>query len=165
MDMDKLAKVLALADSSSEGEALNAVRAARQMLAKAGMSFQDIAHAARGRSSIGTRWDVDPAPVSASVAAALQRQVNGLKVDLGLVQVRLNERTEEATRWQQRAEELQGLIESFETKAERRRQRVVQTLGELRVLRELLDRYMKSPDAPLRDTAGGHHPAAPEHAD
>ncbi len=41
LDRDKLEKVLALADSSSEGEALAALRLARGMLADAGREFRD----------------------------------------------------------------------------------------------------------------------------
>jgi len=42
LDLDKLAKVLALADSSSDGEALAALRLARGMLAAAGLEFRDL---------------------------------------------------------------------------------------------------------------------------
>jgi DNA-binding transcriptional MerR regulator len=47
MDPDKLAKVLALAESDHQGEAQSALRAARIMLARAGLSFRDLAVAAR----------------------------------------------------------------------------------------------------------------------
>lgn len=42
----RLLKVLALADSSHDGEAVAAVRAARQLLAQEGMSFADLANGA-----------------------------------------------------------------------------------------------------------------------
>ncbi|MBP7251968.1 MAG: hypothetical protein KBA75_00625 [Alphaproteobacteria bacterium] len=42
----RLLKVLALADSSHDGEAVAAVRAARQLLAQDGMSFADLANGA-----------------------------------------------------------------------------------------------------------------------
>lgn len=42
LNAGKLAKVLALADSQQEGEALAAVRKAGEMLAKAGLSFTDL---------------------------------------------------------------------------------------------------------------------------
>ncbi len=42
LDRNKLAKVLALADSSSDGEALAALRRARGMLAEAGLEFRDL---------------------------------------------------------------------------------------------------------------------------
>ncbi len=42
LDRDKLAKVLALVDSSSDGEALAALRLARGMLAEAGLEFRDL---------------------------------------------------------------------------------------------------------------------------
>jgi hypothetical protein len=44
--VDQLDKVLALADSSHEGEAVGAVRKARQMLSRDGLSFGDLARAA-----------------------------------------------------------------------------------------------------------------------
>lgn len=47
MDPDKLAKVLAMAESEHQGEALSALRAARIMLSRAGMSFKDLAAGAR----------------------------------------------------------------------------------------------------------------------
>lgn len=43
VDPDKFAKVLALVESDHHGEAQSALRAARIMLAKAGMSFRDLA--------------------------------------------------------------------------------------------------------------------------
>lgn len=47
MDPDKLAKVLAMAESDHQGEALSALRAARIMLSRAGMTFKDLAAGAR----------------------------------------------------------------------------------------------------------------------
>lgn len=50
MDPDKLAKVLAMAESDHQGEALSALRAARIMLSRAGLSFRDLAQMARSGS-------------------------------------------------------------------------------------------------------------------
>lgn len=47
MDPEKLAKVLAMAESEHQGEALSALRAARIILARGGMTFRDLALAAR----------------------------------------------------------------------------------------------------------------------
>lgn len=47
LNTDKLAKALALAASDQDGEALNALRSARSMLAAAGMTFVDVAEAVR----------------------------------------------------------------------------------------------------------------------
>lgn len=43
---EQLDKILALADSSHDGEAVGAVRMARQMLSRDGLSFSDLARAA-----------------------------------------------------------------------------------------------------------------------
>ncbi len=47
MDLEKFAKVLALAESDHHGEAQSALRAARIMLARAGLTFRDLAATAR----------------------------------------------------------------------------------------------------------------------
>jgi len=51
LDIARFAKVLALAGSSSDGEALAALRKARSMLAAAKMSFTDVAQ------SLDTGWN------------------------------------------------------------------------------------------------------------
>lgn len=51
---DQLDKVLALADSTHDGEALGALRMARRMLSRDGLSFADLAQAAR-RMSVNAR--------------------------------------------------------------------------------------------------------------
>lgn len=53
--VDQLDKVLALADSIHDGEAIGAVRMARQMLSRDGLSFGDLARAA---SSHRTRFSL-----------------------------------------------------------------------------------------------------------
>lgn len=62
MDPEKLAKVLALAESDHQGEAQSALRAARIMLARAGLSFRDLAAAAR-KPETGTEPPTYPPPV------------------------------------------------------------------------------------------------------
>ncbi len=47
MDLEKFAKVLALAESDHHGEAQSALRAARIMLARAGLTFRDLAASAK----------------------------------------------------------------------------------------------------------------------
>ncbi|NBO19413.1 MAG: hypothetical protein EBV03_09345 [Proteobacteria bacterium] len=50
---DQLDKILALADSTHEGEAVGAVRMARQILSRDGLSFADLAKAATGKPRFG----------------------------------------------------------------------------------------------------------------
>ena len=63
MDPDKFAKVLAMAESDHHGEAQSALRAARIMLSRAGLSFRDLA--AMARESDG--WPVPPPEQAAFV--------------------------------------------------------------------------------------------------
>jgi hypothetical protein len=50
---DQLDKILALADSVHDGEAVVAVRMARQLLSRDGLSFSDLAKAATGKPRFG----------------------------------------------------------------------------------------------------------------
>lgn len=71
MDPDKFAKVLALADSNHHGEAQSALRAARIMLARAGLTFRDLADRARQpewTAPVQPAPSPPPAPVSPSTA-------------------------------------------------------------------------------------------------
>lgn len=73
MDADKLAKVLAMVDSDHHGEAVSALRAARSMLAREGMTFRDLADSLRSgnpsaepeagstTTAYGARFDEDAA--------------------------------------------------------------------------------------------------------
>ena len=54
MDPEKFAKVLALAESDHHGEAQSALRAARIMLARSGLTFRDLATMARTSGSFPT---------------------------------------------------------------------------------------------------------------
>jgi chromosome segregation ATPase len=49
---EQLDKILALADSNHDGEAVVAVRKARQMLIRDGLSFSDLARAASSRQNV-----------------------------------------------------------------------------------------------------------------
>lgn len=71
MDPDKFAKVLALADSNHHGEAQSALRAARIMLARAGLTFRDLADRARQPETpapVSPATSVRPAAASPSTA-------------------------------------------------------------------------------------------------
>ncbi|MEI6557421.1 MAG: hypothetical protein WCO00_03365 [Rhodospirillaceae bacterium] len=63
MDPEKFAKVLAMAESDHHGEAQSALRAARIMLARAGLTFRDLA--AMARESDG--WPTPPVEQAAFV--------------------------------------------------------------------------------------------------
>jgi hypothetical protein len=78
LDMERLAKVLALAGSDVDGEALAAIRRARKMLQAANMSFTDIAQSLGGGTKIAgesgelTRLRVRLADAEALIRTYLQ---------------------------------------------------------------------------------------------
>jgi plasmid stabilization system protein ParE len=115
MDPDKLAKVLAMVESDHAGEAISALRAARIILARAGMSFRDLAQGARPR--VPDVSPPKPAPPAAppppdQMVSGLRRQVADLERELGAVRRQLDKANtetdrlkEEANRWRQLARE------------------------------------------------------------
>lgn len=87
MDADKLAKVLALAESDHQGEALSALRAARIILSRDGLSFRDLALAMSPATPAPAArpQPQEPPPPPArrpsdeSLILGLRRQVNDLE--------------------------------------------------------------------------------------
>ncbi|HYD29964.1 MAG TPA: hypothetical protein VEB64_03800 [Azospirillaceae bacterium] len=138
MDVDKLAKVLAMLDSANDGEAVAAWRAARQMLNKEGMTFQDIALATKGRDGL-KRSGFGGGLFSPGLSNdALQGQVRSLKTDLGDLQARFNDQVASTQRWQQRAEELQRSLNRHEADKQRLQAKLRPILEELTALRDIL---------------------------
>ncbi|SMH56014.1 hypothetical protein [Azospirillum agricola] len=115
MDPDKLAKVLAMAESEHQGEALSALRAARIMLSRAGLSFRDLAERARPSDPAGPAPDptivVTPAapaqpPPPDQLVQGLRRQVRDLELELATLRRQLDKAAgdsdrhrDEADRW------------------------------------------------------------------
>lgn len=75
MDADKFAKVLALIDSDHHGEAMSALRAARSMLARDGMTFHDLASTLRHNGA--QRHEPPPPPPPPSEPASAQAGTGG----------------------------------------------------------------------------------------
>ena len=123
MDPDKLAKVLAMAESEHQGEALSALRAARIMLSRAGLSFRDLAQGARpagARSApaseppptVVTPAPPDRPPPPDQLVQGLRRQVKdleleiaGLKRQLEKTSGEMERQRDEADRWRSLARE------------------------------------------------------------
>ncbi|MEI8397208.1 MAG: hypothetical protein WCF85_20990 [Rhodospirillaceae bacterium] len=122
MDPEKFAKVLALAESDHHGEAQSALRAARIMLGRAGLSFRDLARLARESGGLLAPPPSPPRVVEAadslepaeSVAErqALRLQIQELETKLlDLEETVVRQRTElarqrqEAKRWHKLARE------------------------------------------------------------
>jgi len=135
MDPDKLAKVLAMAESDHQGEALSALRAARIMLARAGLSFRDLARGARPTPA------AEPSPSAASappdrppppdqLVQGLRRQVRDLELEVAGLKRQLEKSSgdmerqrEEVDRWRtlarETAEKLWDLGKALERKHSR----------------------------------------------
>ena len=121
MDPEKFAKVLALVDSEHHGESKSALRAARIMLARAGLSFRDLADLARQPAG----WlvvpeaapIVTPPPPSSAVTVAaqddaLRRQLRSLETQVRELEAtverqrrELARQGQEVTRWHKLAQE------------------------------------------------------------
>ena len=118
MDLDKFAKVLAMAESDHAGEALSALRAARVMLARSGLNLRDLADSMRTNSH---RMPESPPPepeVSVEVVTVpvpsethvrlvreLEFQVRDLQRQVERQRTDLDRHRTEARRWRRIAKE------------------------------------------------------------
>lgn len=124
--VEQLDKVLALADSSHEGEAIGAVRMARQILSRDGLSFSDLARAASFRSKFTmplSLFSSQTVHLEAQVAR-LQQQVYDLK----------NEKENQILQiefWRKRAAELEQQLNLSNSESQRWRQLARETIEKL----------------------------------
>ncbi len=96
--LEKLNKVLALADSSHEGEAMAALRATRTLLKYRGISLSDLLQEAmQMRGTAIQRPSMD-------VVVSLQREIIQLQQKVSQLQMELREQQSEARHWRQKAE-------------------------------------------------------------
>ena len=113
--LTQLDKVLALADSNHDGEAVVAVRKARQLLSRDGLSFGDLARAASRKPGMSLPFGFR----SASTVTHLEVEVVRLRQKLDDLQDAMQTKTAQAEQWRRRAEELE--IKSQTSQAEARR--------------------------------------------
>jgi hypothetical protein len=136
MDADKLAKVLALAESEHQGEALSALRAARVILARSGMSFRDLAHALTPPKPAAPPPRQEPPPPPArpepdeTVVLGLRRQVFDLERENASLARKLerlrgenDHNREEVGRWRSLAQETAEKLWDLGKALERRHSR------------------------------------------
>lgn len=134
MDPDKLAKVLAMVESEHQGEAVSALRAARIMLSRAGMSFRDLAAGARPRPerqeppAVATPPAKPPPPDEVVLGlrrqvADLEREVASLKRQLDKSTGELDRQKDEVERWRSLARETAEKLWDLGKALERRRMR------------------------------------------
>ncbi|CAO3415972.1 hypothetical protein [Azospirillum endophyticum] len=158
MDPDKLAKVLAMAESEHQGEALSALRAARIMLSRAGLSFRDLAERARmpappaPEPPAATQPSADPPgapapqPPPDELVRGLRRQVKDLELELATLRRQLDKaagdadrQREESDRWRTLARETAEKLWDMGKALERKHSRHADTDKRRAVLELLQD--------------------------
>lgn len=131
--VDQLDKVLALVDSSHEGEAVGAVRMARQMLERDGLSFGDLAKAAstnRGRFPFSrTLFSGQLVHLEAQIAQ-LQQIVDDLRNDN-------QNQTTQIDFWRRRAFEMEQQLNLSQSEVQRWKQLARETAEKLWEIGEL----------------------------
>ncbi|MBK1842032.1 hypothetical protein JHL17_32005 [Azospirillum sp. YIM B02556] len=158
MDPDKLAKVLAMAESEHQGEALSALRAARIMLSRAGLSFRDLAERARmpvppvpepppvAQPSAAPAGAPAPQPPPDELVRGLRRQVKDLELELATLRRQFDKaagdadrQREEADRWRTLARETAEKLWDMGKALERKHSRHADTDKRRAVLELLQD--------------------------
>lgn len=153
MDPDKLAKVLAMAESEHQGEALSALRAARIMLSRAGLSFRDLAERARApvfpapeQPAAEPPGAPAPPPPPDELVRGLRRQVRDLELELATLRRQLDKaagdadrQREEADRWRTLARETAEKLWDMGKALERKHSRHADTDKRRTVLELLQD--------------------------
>ncbi len=153
MDPDKLAKVLAMAESEHQGEALSALRAARIMLSRAGLSFRDLAERARPDGpprepppTVITPTPPAQPPPPAQLVQSLRRQVRDLELELAGLRRQLDKSAgdldrhrDEAERWRNLARETAEKLWDMGKALERKHSRHADTDKRRAVLELLQD--------------------------
>ena len=115
---EQLDKILALADSSHDGEAVVAVRMARQMLSRDGLSFGDLARAASSRQKEGEKT----ASVFSYLSGPkehLEAQIYHLRQQLTDMQAQMQTQDLQLDFWRRRAVDLEQSSYHAHTEAER----------------------------------------------
>ena len=142
---EQLNKVLALADSSHDGEAVVAVRKARQILSRGGLSFGDLAMAA-----------VSPRGRSLSFAFPsqqrdyLEEQMAHMRAEINALQGEVDAMAEQTDFWRRRAAELEQAMNVRNLEVQRWRQLAQETVDKLwEIGREIRQDEFVSVDAAI----------------
>ncbi len=122
----QLDKVLALADSNHDGEALVAVRKARQMLSRDGLCFSDLARAAQK-----PRINLPFGFFSGQHIVALETEILQLRQQMEDLRTAKIMQEAQAETWRQRASELEQKLNQSQSDAVRWRQLARDTVEKL----------------------------------
>jgi len=125
--ISQLDKILALADSSHDGEALVAVRKARQMLSRDGLSFGDLARAAQQKPRVNLPFGF----FSNTHMVHLETENVRLQQEALDARHERDQQEYQADLWRQRAIELEQKLSITQAEAERWRQLARDTVDKL----------------------------------
>jgi chromosome segregation ATPase len=123
----QLDKVLALADSNHDGEALVAVRKARQMLSREGLRFSDLARAASQKPRVNLPFGF----LSSQNSANLEMEISQLRQELEDLRREKNAAEARTDNWRQRASELEKKLNLSLADAQRWQQLARETVEKL----------------------------------
>jgi len=123
----QLDKVLALVDSNHEGEALVAVRKARQMLLRDGLSFGDLAKAVSQKPRVNLPFGF----FSGQHIVNLETEILQVRQELEDLRNEKVSQEYQADLWRQRANELEQKLNISQADAERWRQLARDTVEKL----------------------------------
>jgi hypothetical protein len=139
--VEQLDKVLALADSSHEGEAVGAVRMARQILSRDGLSFSDLARAASAKS----RFTLPLSIFSSGQHVHMEAQVARLQQQVYDLQGEKQDQQTQIDFWRRRAFELEQQLNLSLSDAQRWRQLARETVEKLWDLGQSVEKIDEKP--------------------
>ena len=123
----QLDKVLALADSSHDNEAIVAVRKAREMLSRDGLNFSDLARAA---ASSRPRLNL-PFSFFSNAQIPMESQISELRQQIQDLQEDLRSQSTQAEFWKRRATELEQSLTASTAQSTRWRELARETVEKL----------------------------------
>ncbi len=147
--VDQLDKVLALADSDQEGEALGALRMARRILSRHGLAFSDLAQVARHSGFSRSRGFFSPVNVQ------LEAKIDQLHDDLDAHVEQNQNLTAQIEFWRKRAFDLEQMLTLNQAETARWREMARETaerlwdLGQIAHEDVFLSKEPFDPDAPF----------------
>ena len=147
--MHQLEKILALADSTYDGEAVVAVRKARQMLLRDGLNFGDLARAAIKKPSRSLSLGL----FSGVSVAQLECELAQLRQQIGDLQNDMQAQTLQAETWRHKAVELEQKLNTSQAEAHRWRQLARDTVEKLWDLGQSMQQDDNLADAPKAKSA------------
>ncbi len=144
---EQLDKILALADSTHDGEAVVAVRKARQMLLRDGLSFGDLAKAAAVKAS-GTY------PFLSGGRQYMETQIQHLHQQIEDLQSQMQTQDFQLDFWRRRAFDVEQSLQHAQSEADRWKKLATETANRLwDIAKSMASDQFHTPETPPAQTA------------